>query len=298
MNNTPAIQLNDVSKKYDDFTLDSLSITLEKGLAYALIGPNGSGKSTIFRILNGLLQPHTGSIKIAGLSFQQDDYFIKNKIGYVPENPIDHGRVRASEVINFISRLYPRWDRKLCRDLLAQCEVKTDKPFNQMSKGMKKKLSLVLALSIRPEILLLDEPMDGLDFFSQKFFTEQIHHFLQQEGTSVLMATHRVEDIRRISDVLLLLNKGRFLGEYEKDQLLDNWKTLWIEQLPANPQKVAGVVKWEEGSPHRLVSKDQHKTVKDLTTSGIHITRTTPLELDEILQTILIQDGNPTHKSA
>ncbi|SFS37595.1 ABC transporter ATP-binding protein [Marininema halotolerans] len=287
MNNIPAIQLDCVSKSYNDFMLEPLSISLEKGLSYALIGPNGSGKSTLFRILNGLLQPSTGSIQIAGLTPKLADVDIKMRVGYVPESPTDHGQVRASEVIDFISRLYPRWDGKLCADLLEQCEVSTDQSYNRMSKGMKKKLSFVLALSARPEILLLDEPMDGLDFFAQKFFTEQIHHVLQQEGTSVLMATHRVEDIRRISDVILLLNKGRFLGEFEKDHLLDQWKTLWIDRLPPHPQEIAGVVEWEEGPLHRLVTHNHMQTVEYLAASGMSITRSTSLELDEILTIML-----------
>ncbi|QKG83014.1 ABC transporter ATP-binding protein [Kroppenstedtia pulmonis] len=288
MTQTPIISVENVEKSYHPFQLHPLDFEVQPGFVYGLVGPNGSGKSTLFRMLMNLVHPEQGQIRLFGQSYDQSEVEIKQRIGYVPENTPEHGRIRVRDLIQFVSGWYPQWNQQKCARLLKDLEIDDKKYYHQLSKGMKKKISFIMTLSSEPDLLLLDEPTDGLDLFAQRIFRDELNEFLQaKEERSVLLATHRVDDIQRMADILLLLNRGHFQGTHEKDMLLDTWKCLWLNQAPAQPETLPGVVNWTAGPPHQLITNSLEVTQDTLNRQGIAVQQTTSLELSQILEFLL-----------
>lgn len=288
MTQTPIISVKNVEKSYYPFQLHPLHFEVQPGFVYGLVGPNGSGKSTLFRMLMNLVHPEQGQIRLFGQSYDQSEVEIKQRIGYVPENTPEHGRIRVKDLIQFVSGWYPQWNQQKCARLLDDLEIDDKKYYHQLSKGMKKKISFILTLSSEPDLLLLDEPTDGLDLFAQRIFRDELNEFLQgKEERSVLLATHRVDDIQRMADILLLLNRGHFQGTHEKDMLLDTWKCLWLNQAPAQPETLPGALSWTAGPPHQLITNSLEVTQEALNRQGISVQQTTSLELSQILEFLL-----------
>lgn len=292
MNETPAeravISLQGVTKSYGSFTLGPLDLRVEPGYVVAVVGPNGSGKSTLFRMLMNLSRPDAGGLTVLGGRYPEDEVEVKRGIGYAPEVATGHEEMGARELGDFVSRWYPGWDEGLYEDLLRRFEIPQEKRFDKLSKGMQRRLVFSLAVARGPELLLLDEPTDGVDPFARRLMLEEISRFLEGGDRTVLIATHIMEEVRRIADYVAFLHGGRFLGLYEKDELLESWRALWVERAPDG--EVPGLVSVEEGSPPRLVTSAPEKTVAALEEQGIKIVRSGSLDLEEILFRLMEAD--------
>lgn len=295
MSSNQLISMKSISKSYPTFQLGPFDWEIEPGLVYALVGPNGSGKSTLFRMMIQLVYPDTGSLRLFGMRYPEEEVAIKERIGYVPEESMDHGKIKVAELVSFISQWYPRWNDETYRRLVQELEIPIKSKYHQLSKGEKKRLSLTLALAVEPQLLLLDEPTDGLDFFGQRVFTDEIDRFLQEsDHRSTVLATHRVEDIRKLADVLVLIHKGRYLGSYEKDQLTENWRKCWVESLPSAGDSLPGIVHMEAGPPAYVITRSYEETTKALASKGCTVTQTFSMELQEILEHLfMLEEKSP-----
>lgn len=280
-----AISLENVSKSFPGFGLGPVSLEVEPGYAVAVVGPNGSGKTTLFKLLMGLARPESGEVRLFGGGYPEDEVDLKRKIGYVPERDSGHDDLSARELSGLLSPLYPYWDQGLFDDLLASFELRPDAKFSRLSKGNQRRLSFALAVARRPELLLLDEPTDGIDPFARRTVVDRISDHLEGGGT-VLFATHVMEEVRRLADYVALLYRGEFLGVYEKDALLESWRTLWVEREP--DPGTPGVVEVEGVSPARLVTNSPKETEAALQRSGIGVIRSGAPELEEILRSMMV----------
>lgn len=283
---TPAISLEGVRKSRGTFELGPVDLSIEPGYVVAVVGPNGGGKSTLFGMLMNLLQPDAGEIKLFGSSYPRDEVEIKRRVGYVPERPTGHDELDAVALGEFISRWYPRWDRRLYRDLLGRLGVDPGKRFGELSKGVRRRLSFALVLAISPELLLLDEPTAGVDPLARREMLDDISRFVHDDAReggmrTAVFSTQAVEEARRIADYIVLLSHGEFLGLHEKDALLESWKTLWVEGEPKGD--VAGVVEVEGGSLSRIVTNSPRETSEALRAQNKKIVRSRLLDLEEIL---------------
>lgn len=279
------ISLEGVTKSYGDFTLGPLDLALEPGYVVAVVGPNGSGKSTLFRMLMGLSGPDAGKISLFGMRYPDDEVEIKRKIGYVPEVATGHDDMTARDLETFVSRWYPRWDSGIYEKLVERFEVPARKRFGKLSKGMKRRLSFALAVAREPDLLLLDEPTDGVDPFARSAMLEELSSYLESgaegEDRTVLFATHVMDEVRRLADYVVFVHDGVFLGLYEKDALQDVWRSLWVERVPES--YLPGLVEVENGTPPRLVTDSPRKTREALKERGIGVVRSGPVYLEEIL---------------
>ena len=287
----PVITLQNVTKSFGNFTLGPLNVEVEPGYVVAVVGPNGSGKSTLFRMLMDLVHPDAGEVKIFGVEYPQDAVSIKRRIGYVPENSVGHDELDAREFGSFVAHWYPSWNARLYGDLLRRFEIDPGQRFDRLSKGMKRRLVFSAAVAAEPDLLLLDEPTDGVDPFARRIMMEEISHYLQNENRSVFFATHNIEEVRRIADYVLFLHKGTFLGLYEKDALLEDWKELLVDEKPE--AGVPGVVTVEGGTPVRLVTRAVGETGAALEDRGIPVRRVAALELEEILGHLIDERREP-----
>lgn len=283
------ISLDGVTKSYGDFTLGPVDLAIEPGYVVAVVGPNGSGKSTLFRMLMGLSQPDAGGIELLGSRHPRDEVEIKRRIGYVPEVSTGHDDMTARELGDFVSHWYPSWDEGTYAGLLERFEIPDAQRFGKLSKGMQRRLAFALAFARRPEMLLLDEPTDGVDPFARRAMLAEISGYLEADPggaeRTVLFATHVMDEVRRLADYVIFLHSGRFLGFYEKDSLQDGWRALWVERAPE--RNLPGLVSLDDGTPPRLITDSPRMTRAALEEAGIGVVRSEMLDLEEILSHLM-----------
>jgi ABC-2 type transport system ATP-binding protein len=228
MNNV--VELQDVEKRYRRFTLSGLNACLPEGEILGLIGPNGAGKTTTLRILLNLVRIDSGKVRLFGLDHQRHNLKIKRRVGFVSEEPRFYDDRTVAWTGDFVSGLYPTWDTNLYQKLIGDFSLSRTKKIRELSKGMRVKLSLVLALAHRPELLILDEPTAGLDPIIRRELLEMLRKENHERGTSVIISSHITDDITRIADRIIFLIAGRIALTDEKDQLLSRWKRIHYQE--------------------------------------------------------------------
>lgn len=285
----PVVSVRGAVKTYGDFELGPVELDVEPGYVVAVVGPNGSGKSTLFRALMGLAPLDAGEIRLFGMRYPADEVAIKQRIGYVPERPTGHSEMRANELGKFVAHWYPGWDEALYHDLLRRFEIDAKRRFDKLSKGTQRRLSFAVALATDPDLLLLDEPTEGVDPFAREEMISEIVSFAEHGERAVLFTTHALEEVRRVADYVALLVNGELLGIYEKDALLEEWKTLWVDRVPAACETIPGLVAVREGVPASIVSRFVGETKPALSKHNVEVLRTEALELEEILAHIMCE---------
>ena len=287
MTGTVVLSLKDVKKSYGNFELGPVDLNIEPGSIVAVVGPNGGGKSTLMGMLMNLIQPDSGELKLFGGTYPDDEVAIKRRVGYVPDRPVGGDEMSAESLGEFFSRFYPKWDHRLYEDLLKRARIQTDRRFGELSKGVQRRLAFALALATGSELLLLDEPTAGVDPFGRREILEDLSRFMEGGDKTVVFATHVMEEVRRIADYVLFLADGEFLGLYEKDTLLEEWRIFWVNREPEGD--VPGVVDVEGGSPARIVCDSLQETGQALFAQDIRIVRSGVLDLEEVLSHLMRQ---------
>lgn len=290
------IRVSNACKTLGEYRFGPVNLEVNRGYIYTIVGPNGSGKSTLFRLLLGLLQPEQGQIDLFGKPMRDSFVSGKQKIGYVPEKSetiVDE--MTGSQYAAFQSRWYPRWNTQLFDRLLQKYEVDPSLKLGRMSKGNRRKLELTASLACCPELLLWDEPSSGLDPFVWKMMMDDIRLWMEPSNRSLLMATHSMDEVRRLADYVVFMYKGRILGVFEKDALIDHWKTYWVAEGQIEWSNIPGVTECRHQSDGNaiLISGDAHLTETYLQEIEVRPTRTQSMELDDILlQLIRLNQDN------
>ncbi|WP_052339810.1 ABC transporter ATP-binding protein [Gorillibacterium massiliense] len=276
-----AMTLQRVVKSRDNgFMLGPLDFEVKQGLVTAVLGPNGSGKSTLFRLIMNLLKPEEGEIAILGGTAAHID--VRARIGYVPDLTDYAGIAKTvGELADFYAFWYPRWSARQFTELLDAFRLSRSFKLKSLSKGMERKLAFSLALSQEPDFLLLDEPTSGMDMTSFRLAMDFLQSFMEEGNRTILLATHSVEEVKRLADYIVFLDQGSVHGVYEKDSLFENWRRVWVDRMPENPGVIAGV-RAVEMNPTRLITEDWQNTERDLNQRDIRISHVQPLELDEL----------------
>lgn len=277
----PVLSLQNVTKSYGAFRLGPVNLALDPGYVVALVGPNGSGKSTLFRMLMNLVHPDQGEIQVFGCRYPDDEIRIKSRIGYVPERSVGHDWMDVDALGDFYARWYASWNSARYEASLQAMHVDRGTPFGKLSKGIQRRVMFGLAMATNPELLLCDEPTDGVDPFARQDMLADISRYMQEGERSVFLATHNMDEVRRMADYVAFLVDGVFLGLFEKDSLLETWRRLWLDRVPeaATP----GIVRIHEGDPTEVVSSNWRETAQALDVQGVVRMRSAPLDLTEIL---------------
>jgi ABC-2 type transport system ATP-binding protein len=281
--NASAIQLNGISKARGNFQLGPLDLTIPQGYVTAVVGPNGAGKSTLFSLLMNTITPDSGTITMLGASYPAEEVSIKRSIGFVSEtteHPDD--RMTVKDWTTFVSRWYPSWDSERYEILLRQSEIHSNKKLKDLSKGTMRRLQFAHALAHNPQLLLLDEPSSGLDPFAWRKLTDEIARFMEQGDRTVLMATHVMDEVRRYADYVVFIHQGKILGTFEKDDLLDRWKIIWVDRLPEHPDRIPGLVRYEHHNAWRLISSEASATEAALKEQSVSVIKSQAMEIDDI----------------
>jgi ABC-2 type transport system ATP-binding protein len=216
MNKDIIIQVSDLTKRYGEIlAIDHISFEVKEGEVFGFLGPNGAGKTTTIRILTGLSKPTEGDASIFGLSIKTKITEIKKRIGVVPEISNLYDELSAMDNLIFMAQLYgvPALERKKrAQDLLKTFRLyeRKDSPFRTFSRGMKRALTIAVALIHNPKILFLDEPTVGLDVVAARSLRNLISN-LRQQGITIFLTTHYLEEADLLCDRVAILVKGRIL---------------------------------------------------------------------------------------
>ena len=215
-----AIVTEGLTRRYRSaVAVDNLNLIVRRGTVLGLLGPNGAGKSTTLRMIMGLLRPTSGCIRVLGLDPFQTPGQVRQAIGYVPETPQIYRWMTIREVLRFCRALYAGWKDEQAELLLDVFQLPTQRKVRQLSKGMLAKLSLVIALAHDPELLILDEPLSGLDPLARDEFLDGVLQGLCSGERSVIFSSHQLDEVNRLSDSVAVLHAGRLLTHCSLDEL-------------------------------------------------------------------------------
>lgn len=211
------IEIDDLTKRYGDFTaVDGLTLTAAAGAIFGFLGPNGAGKTTTLRIVAGLSLPTSGSVRVNGIDVLADPVRAKSILGYVPDRPYLYEKLTGRELLHFVADLYRKeWSECEPRavEMLRYFELGewVDARIETLSHGMKQKLVLVSALVHDPSVLVIDEPMVGLDALAQRQVKLLLRR-LANEGRTVFLTTHTLSVAEAVCDRVAIINRGRIVA--------------------------------------------------------------------------------------
>ncbi|MBE6066689.1 MAG: ABC transporter ATP-binding protein [Clostridium lundense] len=221
MNNI--LEVNNLRKEYNDFTLRNISFSLERGYIMGFIGPNGAGKSTTIKLIMNLIKKNTGEIKIFGLDNIAHEKDIKQKIGFVYDENYYYEELTINEMKKIISPFYINWDEKSFQNYIKQFDLNPKKKIKELSKGMKIKFSLAVAISHGAELIIMDEPTSGLDPVFRREILDILYSLIQDENKGIFFSTHITTDLEKVADYITFINKGEIVFSMPKDNILDKY---------------------------------------------------------------------------
>ena len=207
------LEMKHVTKSFDGFhALEDLNLTVPKGAIYGLVGPNGAGKSTAIRILTGVYRPTEGSVSMDGQPIYENSA-IKTRIGYIPDDIFYFPSATLEDMRKFYRGIYPSFDDDLFERLYEIFKLPRKSPIRRFSKGMQKQASFHLAICCRPDVLILDEPVDGLDPVMRRQVWSLILSDVAQHETTVLISSHNLRELEDICDHVGIMDHGKMLLE-------------------------------------------------------------------------------------
>jgi ABC-2 type transport system ATP-binding protein len=229
------------------FELSDLNLSVPTGSVYGFLGPNGSGKTTTIRLLLGLYKPERGAISVLGHAMPDHYEQVLAKVGYVPERPHVYPTLTVTEAIELHRAFYPTWDQKWADELLGQFALDPDRKQSALSKGESGKLQMLLALAQRPELLVLDEPTDGLDPVVRRDILGALLEFVNDTNATVLISSHLVHELERICDWVGVMDNGKLLDEMPMERFKNGIKRLRVTSAP----------KELVGAPFTMLAREQ-----------------------------------------
>ena len=207
------LELKNVTKTFDGFkALDNLSMHVPKGAVYGLVGPNGAGKSTAIRHLTGVYVPDAGEITMEGQPIYENND-VKERIGYIPDDIFYFPSATLEDMRKFYKGLYPKFDDALFDRLYSVFNLPPKSPLRRFSKGMQKQAAFHLVICCRPDVLILDEPVDGLDPVMRRQVWSLLLSDVAQHGTTVLISSHNLRELEDICDHVGIMDHGKMLLE-------------------------------------------------------------------------------------
>ena len=207
------LEMRNVTKTFGSFAaLKALSLTVPKGSVYGLVGPNGAGKSTAIRILTGVYKPDTGTVTMDGQPTFENPQ-IKARIGYIPDEVFYFPSASLEEMHRFYKGVYPDFDEGLYRKLQDVFQLPPKGQLRRFSKGMQKQAAFHLTLCTRPDVLILDEPVDGLDPVMRRQVWSLVLSDVAQRGTTVLISSHNLRELEDVCDYVGIMDRGHMLLE-------------------------------------------------------------------------------------
>ena len=282
------IQVTDLVKRFDGFAaLDGLTMHVPKGAIYGLVGPNGAGKSTLLRHITGVWRQDEGTIKVDGQEVYENPA-VKERICSIPDDLYYFLSASTRDMMAFYKGFYPRFDMqryKALREVFSGVDERH--PIRRLSKGMQKQSAFWLALSCRPEIFVLDDPVDGLDPVMRRQVWSLLMGDVAEYGTTVLVSSHNLRELEDVCDHVGILSKGRVLIERSLSDLQDNLVKMQVvfqeKEMPRLPEDMEVLHVSQVGRIHTLIIRGRSQDVTNrLAVYAPILMDALPLTLEEI----------------
>ena len=258
------MEVRNVIKEFDGFrALDDMSMTVPTGSVYGLVGPNGAGKSTIIRHLTGIYRQDAGEITIDGAPVFENPE-VKSRIAYIPDDIFYYANASIREMMDFYRSIYPHFDAERFKKLADVFGLDPKRQMRRLSKGMQKQAAFWIAVSLRPEILILDEPVDGLDPVMRRRIWSIIMADVAENGTTVLVSSHNLRELEDVCDSVGIMNKGKIMIERSLNELQENIVKIQLA-LPDGESLPEGLDILHKSNTGRLQSLIMHGTQEELT---------------------------------
>ena len=255
-----AIEIKGLTKRYKDFALEGLDLTLPMGCVLGLVGANGAGKSTTIRLIMDAMERDGGTVEVLGVDNKSQEFQkVKEEVGVVLDETCVPEFITARQLGKIMADTYRNWEQDTYERWLDKFQLPGNKEFKEYSRGMTMKLGIAAALSHRARLLLLDEATSGLDPMVREELLEVFADFAAQDGHAVLISSHIVSDLEKICDYVAFLEKGRLVLCEEKDVLLDRYGILKCGREDLNrvdPAALHGVRLGQYGA-EALVDRDR-----------------------------------------
>ncbi|MFI3257236.1 MAG: ABC transporter ATP-binding protein [Spirochaetales bacterium] len=219
------LSIDNLTKHYKDFMLDNISFAVPYGSIVGLIGENGAGKSTVIKAITGVIGPDTGNISMFGnegaISVEE-----KSKLAVVFDGSNFPDILTVQTLNNVLKNIYPNWNEEKYFSMVSKLDLPKGKKIKEFSKGMKMKLSIIVAFSHGANLMILDEATSGLDPVVRDDILDILLDFVQDENNSVLVSSHITSDLEKIADYIVFIHKGKLIFNLQKDELMYNYGVL------------------------------------------------------------------------
>ncbi len=284
-----------LSKRYGrKLALDHLDLNIPRGRIHAIVGANGAGKSTLFRVLLGFLPPTAGEARILGRNSQHLTPADRGRIGFVNEEHTLPSWMSVAAMVSMQRRHYPRWNQRAFDEVIGHYHVLPEQKIGQLSRGERAGFNLALALAQTPELLVLDEPTLGLDVVAKRAFLESLLYSNAAEHCTVIYCSHQMEEIERVADNLIILERGQLKNMSAPDDFCSR-VSHWIADIPfKGPESstVPGLLQLQriDGLSHYLVLDQDEDFAEFLRANGARSVQSMTVSLDRAVNGFLAKN--------
>ncbi|QQE79872.1 ABC transporter ATP-binding protein [Alicyclobacillus sp. SO9] len=275
--------------------VNRVNLSIPGASIYGIVGANGAGKSTLLRLIVGLMWPDTGEIRLFGKPLPRDAAEFRQRVHLVASDGQIYSSFHVEDLIRYASGLYQRWDQKRCDTLIDVLELPRKRRIKSLSSGMRMQLKLTVSLSAHPDLLLLDEPTNGLDAVVKRQFLQLILDEAARDGTTIVMATHAVNDLERMADAVAVMYHGRIIADGVVDDLKTRIRSYQVVLQNGLPQAVRHhnrvLHTQQRGSVWTVVAQDPDGTVRAMLSAESTHVELVPLDLEEVFTYLLAKEG-------
>ncbi len=275
------LEMKHVTKSFDGFkALDDLTLTVPKGAVYGLVGPNGAGKSTAIRHLTGIYRQDAGTVTLEGVPVYENPA-VKSRMGYIPDEIFFFPSASLEEMRGFYKGMYPQFDQELFDQLQEIFQLPRRSPIRRFSKGMQKQAAFHLMLASRPDVMVLDEPVDGLDPVMRRQVWSLILSEVSQREATVLISSHNLRELEDVCDHVGIMDKGRMLLERSLAEMQGS--TTKVQMVGQEPQGLDILHRSQSGRLNTLIVRgDPQEIRRQIQEAGPVYFDILPLSLEEI----------------
>ena len=280
------LEAKSVVKTFEGFrALDEATMTVPKGAVYGLVGPNGAGKSTIIRHFTGVYRPDSGQLLLEGQPIYENPD-AKRRIAVIPDDWFYFPQANIAEMSRFYAGMYPTFDRERYQKMKQVFPISDVQPIRRMSKGQQKQAAFWLAMCCRPDYLILDEPVDGLDPVMRRQVWSLLLGDVAERGTTVLVSSHNLRELEDVCDHVGIMNKGKVLLQHSLSELQDTTVKLQVAYPGAEPELPQGLTVVHRSSVGRvhtyILRGNREEILAAMATTNPLLLEAIPLTLEEI----------------
>ena len=259
-----AIEIKDMVKKYDEnFQLGSINLNIPSGCIVGLIGENGAGKTTLLKTILNIISIDQGKIKIFNKDYKKEEKNNKQEIGVVLDNMFFPEILSVKDIDLIMKDIYKKWDSSFYFTYLEQFKIPINKKIKMLSKGMRKKLEIITALSHHPKLLILDEATSGLDPVVRNEILDLFLKFLEDEEHTILFSTHITSDLEHIADQIVFIDQGRIVLEDTRDSIMDTYGILKCDKSFFESMDKKDILAYQKNAfAYHILVKEREKMKK------------------------------------